>query len=94
MGARVSIHAPEGSDKPVLGELARYLCRMPPFVARKRVAYFTGGAVSPRTLANADQMGRGPRVRQMINGNVVYPTEYLLEWLESRGVTTIVVPQI
>lgn len=90
----MSVRIPELPESPVLGDLARYLAAMPPFIARKRVAYFTGGCVSPKTLSNADQYGTGPRVRQVINGNVVYPTEYLLEWLEARGVTTIVVPHV
>lgn len=89
-----TIRTPEMPEAPVLGDLARYLCRMPPFIARKRVDWFTGGAVSPRTLANADAYGTGPRARQVINGNIVYPTEFLLEWLEGKGVTTIAVPQI
>ena len=64
------------------------------FIARKRVGYFTGGAVSPKKLANDDSRSKGPLVRQLIGDAVVYPTPFFLAYLESLGVRTIVVPRI
>lgn len=77
-----------------LEHLGYALDKLPPFIARKEVKYFTGGALSGRTLANDDSMQRGPLVRHVCNGHVMYPTEYLLEYLEKKGILTIVVPQI
>lgn len=79
---------------PELTELAPYLDQLPPFIARKRVAYFTGGAVSPKKLANDDAVSKGPLVRQKIGESVVYPTPFFLAYLESKGIKTIVVPQL
>ena len=79
---------------PQLTELAPYLEQLPPFISRKKVAYFTGGAVSPKKLANDDAASKGPLVRQKIGESVVYPTAFFLAYLEANGVKTIVVPQI
>lgn len=80
--------APESKD------LASYLDKLPPMISHKKVAYFTGGAVSPKKLANDDSLCKGPLVRQKIGETVVYPTPYLLAYLESLGVKTVVVPQL
>lgn len=79
---------------PELTELADYLDQLPPFIARKKVDYFTGGAVSPKKLANDDSLCKGPLVRQKIGEAVVYPREYFLAYLEKMGVKTIITPQI
>ena len=80
---------------PELKDLASYLDKLlPPMISRKKVAYFTGGAVSPKKLANDDSLCKGPLVRQKIGETVVYPTPYLLAYLESLGVKTVVVPQL
>lgn len=79
---------------PPLTELEEYLDKLPPFIARKRVGYFTGGAVSPKKLANDDARSKGPLVRQRIGEAVVYPTPFFLAYLESLGVRTIIVPRI
>lgn len=79
---------------PPLTHLAAYLELLPPIIARKGVRWFTGGAVSPKKLANDDARGRGPLVRQHIGETVVYPTPFFLAYLESLGVRTIVVPRI
>lgn len=78
---------------PELTTLAPYLDKLPPMISRKKVSWFTGGAIQPKTLANADARGCGPEVRQKIGEEVVYPTHYFLSWLESRGVKTIVIPK-
>ncbi len=79
---------------PPLTDLAPYLELLPPIIARKRVAYFTGGAISSKKLANDDSRSKGPLVRQMIGDSVVYPTPFFLAYLESLGVRTIVVPRL
>ncbi len=79
---------------PQLTELAQYLEQLPPFIARKKVSYFTGGAISSKKLANDDALMKGPLVRQKIGDAVVYPTPFFLAYLEAKGVKTIVVPQI
>ena len=82
----------EHPNPPILTHLAEFLDKLPPWIARKKVGYFTGGVIAPKSLANADSKGTGPRVRQVINGTIAYPTPYLLEYLEKLGVRTIVVP--
>ena len=79
-------------DPPVLSDLAPYLPKLPPFIARKQAKWFLGGIVSPSKLANDDSAGNGPRMRLKIGDKVAYPTEFLLEYLEKLGVTTIVPP--
>jgi predicted DNA-binding transcriptional regulator AlpA len=44
-----------------------------------------GGVISPKTLANYDSLGEGPR-RMRVGRKVVYKTEDLLEWLAKRTV--------
>lgn len=79
---------------PQLTELAPYLEQLPPFIARKKAAYFTGGAISSKKLANDDAAGKGPLVRQKIGEAVVYPAPFFLAYLEAKGVKTIVAPQL
>ena len=79
---------------PELGELAQYLDKLPPFIARKGVKYFTGGAFSAKKLANDDALCKGPLVRQKIGDTVVYPREHFLAYLAKMGVKTIVTPEI
>ena len=79
---------------PQLTDLALYAGKLPPMISRKEVAYFTGGAISSKKLANDDSLGKGPLVRQTICGAIVYPTQFFLAYLESQGVKTVVVPQL
>lgn len=62
-------------------ELSKHL---PQVIARHRVNTYLGGAISPKTLANADSKGQGPSGSFKIGRTVVYPTESLLKWLENR----------
>ena len=57
---------------------------LPPIIARKKVAYYFGGAISSKTLANADSLGVGPKGRLKIGREIAYPTPALLEWLDNR----------
>jgi hypothetical protein len=58
-------------------------------VARSEVKNFTGGSVSPKTLANADYKGTGPTKRFYIGKKACYPVESLIVWLskKSRGIS-------
>jgi hypothetical protein len=54
-------------------------------VARSEISAFTGGAVCPGTLANADCEGVGPKDRFRIGRKVVYPAAAVVEWLKERS---------
>jgi len=53
-------------------------------VARDLVKEFSGGMITPRTLANLDSLGKGPANRFMSGKKVCYFTDDLIEWLETR----------
>lgn len=64
---------------------------LPPVIARKHVIKFLGGMVAPKTLANADMAGEGPKNAHRVGGTVVYPTDSLLDWIVIRfGVAPVV----
>ncbi|AAS97301.1 hypothetical protein [Nitratidesulfovibrio vulgaris] len=79
------------NDKTVLDNLVPQL---PPLIARKASKWFTGGGLSPKTLANDDKLGRGPRERLVIGEQIYYPREAFVSYLESKGVRHIVVPEL
>ncbi len=54
-------------------------------VARKAVKEFTGGVVSQKYLANMDTAGTGPDGRFLLNNQIVYPVQSLVEWLKQRS---------
>ena len=77
-------------SEPVVVLLKSLLATLPPLLGRQQAQELLGSAFSAKTLANADSMGSGPRVRMVIGGHkVVYPSAYLLEWLETRGVLIV-----
>lgn len=53
-------------------------------VARRQVGEFTGGLITPKSLANADCLGQGPAERLEICGRIGYPVDAFVEWLRSR----------
>lgn len=53
-------------------------------VARSEIKQFTGGTISPGTMANLDSKGEGP-FRIKIGPRIVYPIDSLLQWLEKRS---------
>ena len=81
----------EHAESSVLGYLSPLY---PPLIARKAVKWFTGGGLSPKTLANDDKLGRGPRQRQLIGEQVYYPREAFVAYLENKGVRVIDVPEM
>lgn len=73
--------------------LAPLLKTLPAIIARGDAGRFTGGLVSPKTLANHDSEGTGPRVRIRFCKKVAYPLAYFLEYLESQGIKVVVVAE-
>lgn len=55
-----------------------------PIIARREVAKFSGGAISRKTLANADCKGKGPKNRMIIGNKVCYPVADLVDWIRTR----------
>ena len=53
-------------------------------VARDLVKEFSGGMITPRTLANLDSQGKGPANRFLSGKKVCYFIDDLIEWLETR----------
>lgn len=53
-------------------------------IARKQIGTFTGGMMSPRTLANLDCLGVGPAGVVKIGNTVGYSKRSLLEWLIAK----------
>jgi hypothetical protein len=56
------------------------------FVSREQVGNFSGGAISPKTLANYDSDGRGVKNRIRLNGKIIYPVSDLIKFLQARSV--------
>jgi hypothetical protein len=52
-------------------------------VARQQIREFTGGMLSPGTLANLDCKGLGPEGRIKIGKQVGYVVDQLIPWLET-----------
>lgn len=78
-GTRHSCNARE--RKFDFSELAR---RWPStVVARSEVAKFTGGLVRPKTLANAESLGIGPRSYRF-GKKIFYHANDLITWMSKR----------
>lgn len=54
------------------------------YVAREKIGEFTGGIITPKTLANLDSMGAGPEGRITVGRKVAYFVPEFITWLESR----------
>ncbi len=54
-------------------------------VAREKIEEFSGGVIKPKTLANLDSMGQGPKGAVRIGRKILYPVAELIAWLESRA---------
>lgn len=57
----------------------------PPVLARDRVAEYTGGLISPKSLANLDSLGKGPSRRVKLGRRVGYPARDFAEWFLDRA---------
>jgi hypothetical protein len=54
-------------------------------VARTEIGEFTGGICNPRTMANLDSLGLGPKEKIRIGRKICYPTDVLIRWIEDRS---------
>jgi hypothetical protein len=54
-------------------------------IARAEIGKFSGGGISPKTLANRDSEGTGPEGRFIIGRRVVYPVASLVTWLRKNA---------
>lgn len=71
--------------KPSMPDLWEMAEKWPsPYVARKKIPDFTGGAVSTKYMANCDYEGSGPDGAFKLNGNVIYPVKSLIPWLQEK----------
>jgi len=66
-------------------DFSNLIPKLPPLISRDHVETLLGGVISCKTLANLDSLGEGPK-RMRMGRKVVYKTEDLLEWLETRTV--------
>lgn len=57
---------------------------LPPLISRSLVGKITGGLIAPRTMANLDSLGKGPRKRVRVGKKVAYPREAFVDWLLGR----------
>ena len=53
-------------------------------VAQIMVGEFSGGLLNPRTLANLNSLGMGPKGKYRIGRKVFYDLDKLVEWLRDR----------
>ncbi len=56
-----------------------------PIVVRSKVPEFSGGLLNPRTLANHDSKGTGPRGKIRCGRLIAYRVEELVRWIEERA---------
>jgi hypothetical protein len=54
-----------------------------PVVAREAVSKFSGGLLNPRTMANIDSLGSGPKMVKL-GRKRGYWVDSLIEWMNSR----------
>jgi len=54
-------------------------------VARRMIREFTGGLISPKTMANLDSLGQGPEGRFIANSATAYPVKNFVSWLRGRS---------
>ena len=58
---------------------------LPPIVFRNWPRWREVLPIAPRTMANFDSLGLGPKQKVMIGGVVGYPRAALIEWLSERS---------
>ncbi len=58
--------------------------KAPDILTRQKIHELTGGAISPKTLANKDSEGTGIAPRLLIGGKVVYPKKAAIAWLKQN----------
>ena len=55
-------------------------------VSRQEVGRFSGGLLHPRTLANLDCLGLGPKGRIRVGRKICYTVESLIEFITRKAV--------
>lgn len=72
----------------IINEIVEKMAKSWPsdFIARKRVDDFTGGMISPKSMANYDSEGVGPEGRIKIGRNTGYIKGPFCDWLKKRTV--------
>ena len=58
---------------------------LPSIFARREVGRLTGGISQPRTIANLDSLGLGPKGRFFVGKIICYEREAFIDWLLSRA---------
>ncbi|SPD75677.1 hypothetical protein PITCH_A720017 [uncultured Desulfobacterium sp.] len=56
-----------------------------PLVARNQLLEFSGGLLHPRTMANHDCFGTGPKNPIRVGRKIGYPVKSIIEWMEERA---------
>lgn len=79
-----------GLEPPELKVFGSLLLNLPPLISRDMVADVLGLKISPKTLANHDCAGTGPRLRFQVAGRIVYPAAFFLEWVEKQNLIPLV----
>lgn len=87
---KISITNSELGSLSIENENKEFFCKLleawsSPYVARSQVEKFSGGIISPKTLANADSLGIGPKTKFCFGKRkVFYLASELAEWIFSR----------
>ena len=68
--------------KDIFKEMAEAWGR--PLVPRMNVDEFSGGLLHPRTMANLDSLGEGPKRKVKMGRKVAYEINSLIEWMRER----------
>ena len=55
------------------------------YVARQEIKKFSGGIITPKTLANLDCKGVGPEGRFRVGRKVVYHVDLFIKWFDGRA---------
>jgi len=66
---------------PFLNNFAK---ECPPLISRSEASRLTGGLISPRTLANLDSLGQGPKNKVRLGKKVAYERQAFLDFLAKR----------
>ena len=57
---------------------------LPPLALRSQVYAITGGLISNKSVASADNLGTGPSQKVRFGSRVAYPKESLIEWINGK----------
>jgi len=68
-------------------DLREALENLPDIIARAEVGRLLGNVISPKTLANLDSLGIGPRGRHKLGNKVFYLKASFINWFENRAIT-------